>query len=109
MNWTVKATVTRSEGQFASLMIMRAALEAIAPMLGQGKDAWQPMDTAPRTGRILGVVEGCVRFIYWGKTSHVPIYGWNLGDQGVEDCELCEPTHWMPVPNPPKPQPPEAK
>jgi hypothetical protein len=64
---------------------------------------WQPIETCQPDGRrVLGVVDGAVRFIYWGKTSHVPIYGWNVCDQGAEDCELCEPTHWMPLPEPPK-------
>lgn len=63
---------------------------------------WQPIETAPKDGtRLIGFVDGLVRFIYHGKTSHVPIYGWNLGDQGAEDCELCKPSHWMPLPEPP--------
>lgn len=61
--------------------------------------AWQPIETAPRVAtRILGLVEGVPRFICYGKTSHVPMYGWILTDQGPEDCELCEPTLWMPLP-----------
>jgi hypothetical protein len=64
---------------------------------------WQPIDTAPKEGPfpMLGIVDGSVRLIYFGKTSHVPLYGWNLADQGPEDCELCSPTHWMPLPEPP--------
>ena len=61
---------------------------------------WRPIETAPRdAGMLLGVVDNAVRFISWSKTSHVPLYGWNLADQGVEDFELCEPTHWMPLPD----------
>jgi hypothetical protein len=52
---------------------------------------------------VLGVVEGDVHFIRYGKTSHVPLYGWNVCDQGPEDCDLVEPTHWMPLPKPPPP------
>jgi hypothetical protein len=63
---------------------------------------WQPIETAPKDClQKLGFVDGRVRFIYWGKTSHVPLYGWNVADQGVENCELCEPSHWMPLPEPP--------
>lgn len=62
---------------------------------------WQPIETAPRERRILAVVDGLVRFVVWGKTSHVPMFGWCLVDQGAEDSELCEPTHWMPLPAPP--------
>ena len=50
------------------------------------------------------VVDGHVRFVAWGKTSHVPIYGWCLADQGVEDFDLCDPECWMPLPASPVPQ-----
>ena len=67
---------------------------------------WQPIETAPRGPHsgppYLGVVNGEVRLIRWGKTSHIPMYGWCLADQGVEDFDLCEPTHWQPLPAPPK-------
>lgn len=63
---------------------------------------WQPIETAPMDTHILGVVDGDVRMIRWGKTSHLPIYGFCLADQGVEEFDLCEPTHWMPLPPPPE-------
>jgi len=66
---------------------------------------WQPIETAPRERFLLGWVDGCVRLIRWGKTSHVPMYGWNLADQGPENFDLCEPTHWMPLPPAPDAQP----
>lgn len=60
---------------------------------------WQPIETAPRTGKpFLAVYGGQVRVVQWGKTSHVPIYGFCLADQGVEDFDICDPTHWMPMP-----------
>lgn len=60
---------------------------------------WQPIESAPKVvGRIMGAVDGRARFICWGKASHVPMYGWVLTDQGPEDCDLCDPTHWMPLP-----------
>lgn len=67
-------------------------------------------ETAPKDGTaFLGIVEGRVRVIRWGKTSHVPLYGFCLADQGVEDFDICEPTHWMPLPLPPRaPEPYEA-
>lgn len=34
------------------------------------------------------------RITWWGKASHVPIYGWCFG-QG-ENVDLWEPTHWQP-------------
>ena len=65
-------------------------------------EQWQAIDTLPvgTVGdRVLAVVDGRVRIIAWGKTSHVPLWGWCLADQGVEDFDLCEPTLWMPLPS----------
>ncbi len=71
-------------------------------MSAPDENGWMPIESAPIVpGRKLGWVDGTVRFIYYGKTSHVPIYGWNTCDEGAEDCELCEPTHWQPLPKPP--------
>jgi len=65
--------------------------------------AWQPIETAPRDGtRFLTVVDGEVRVAAWGKTSHVPIYGFCLADQGVEDFDVCTLSLWMPLPEAPK-------
>lgn len=61
----------------------------------------QPMHTAPLCSVILGVVDEEVRLIRWGKTSHIHIFGWCLADQGAEDFDICHPTHWMPLPEPP--------
>lgn len=65
--------------------------------------------TAPTDGtRFLAVVAGSdeddlrVRVVQWGKTSHVPMRGHCLADQGAEDFDLCEPLYWMPLPEPPK-------
>ncbi len=62
---------------------------------------WQPMESAPKDRRILGAVSGQTRVILWGKTSHVPMYGFCLADQGPENFDLCKPTHWQPLPPPP--------
>ncbi len=64
---------------------------------------WQPTETAPKHVRLLAVVEDSVRIVMWGKTSHVPLYGWCVADQGVEDFDLCKPKCWMPLPLPPSP------
>ena len=64
---------------------------------------WKPIETAPKDGtRIIALVDGSQRIVAWTKTSHVPLYGWCLVDQGAEDCELCSPTYWMPLPDDPK-------
>lgn len=66
---------------------------------------WQPIETAPRDGTDIIVWDGEVRTVtLWGKVSHVPIFGF-LGVWGsdIEDVDLMnpQPTHWMPMPNPP--------
>ena len=58
---------------------------------------------APRDGsRFLAVVDGEWRFVAYGKVSHVPIYGYVLVDQGAEEAELCEFTHWCLLPELPQ-------
>jgi hypothetical protein len=102
----------------AGEQLLEAAAEALAIAKGEQPAArvhmqghsyvpdqrWQAMETAPKNGRhFLAVVEGKVRIVAFGKTSHIPLYGWNLADQGAEEWELCQPTHWMPLPEPPSP------
>jgi hypothetical protein len=65
---------------------------------------WQDISTAPRDGTyFIGLVDGVEREVVYGKTSHVPIYGFCLADQDMEDFDLCEPTAWRPA-EPPSPQ-----
>jgi hypothetical protein len=60
---------------------------------------WYP----PKSGKkFLAVVDQEIRFVAFGKTSHVPIQGFCLTDQGVEEFDLCEFTHWMPLPDLPE-------
>lgn len=61
---------------------------------------WKEMQDAPKDGTpLLAVVCGRVRVIQWGKTSHVPLYGWNLADQGPENFDLCKPEKWTHFPD----------
>lgn len=68
---------------------------------------WQTIDSAPKDGtRIIGRRSYAERFsgvlryethkTFWGKTSHIPMYGWNYGTD-VENLNLWEPTHWRPL------------
>jgi len=66
---------------------------------------WQPIDTAPRDGSRFvgwGKVGFCTppsygkRVTWYGKTSHVPLYGWCHG-RNIEDIDLWEPTRWLPI------------
>jgi len=68
----------------------------------ENDNEWLPIESAPKDGtHLLAIVDGDVRRIAWGKTSHIPIIGFCLADQGAEDFDLCDPTHWRPLPVPP--------
>lgn len=65
---------------------------------------WQGIESAPRNGtRIIGRTTKADRWTgklkyskrqtWWGKTSHVPLYGWCVGTD-IEDIDLWQPTHW---------------
>lgn len=73
---------------------------------------WQPIETAPQDcSRILGrrtevdrwtgKLRYQKRITWWAKTSHLPLVGWNYG-RDVENHNLWEPTHWRPLPSPPR-------
>jgi hypothetical protein len=83
----------------------RLLLHKAAAALREPADGWLPIESAPKNKTVLGVVDGETRLIRWCKTSHAPIYGWNIADQGVEDFELCHPTVWRYRPPPPKAAP----
>jgi hypothetical protein len=73
---------------------------------------WQPIDTAPKDGtpilaygpeycgnkNITAVLE------WYAFTPRIGGGMWNaVGASGYEcECDLQEPTHWMPLPEPPK-------
>jgi hypothetical protein len=57
---------------------------------------WQPIETAPKDGtRFIGWMraENKKRITWYGKASHVPIYGWCHG-RDVEDIDMWNPTYW---------------
>jgi len=64
---------------------------------------WQDISTAPKDGtRFMGRDRNGVggvcyrkRITWYGKTSHVPLYGWCHGK--VEDTNLWNPTAWKPL------------
>ena len=70
------------------------------------KTAWEAIKTAPKDGthiigrriRCVDRYTGTLRYVthktFWGKTSHVQLYGWNYG----RDVENMKPTHWKPIP-----------
>ena len=56
--------------------------------------AWQPIETAPRDGEILGFWPGGCTVIQW----FVPSYCWV--DEAGDITGIF--THWMPLPEPPQ-------
>lgn len=58
--------------------------------------AWQDISSAPRDGTHFTGRKGTRKLrTWWGKTSHVPLYGWCHG-RDVENIDLWQPTHWKP-------------
>ncbi|MDW9866748.1 hypothetical protein [Sinorhizobium meliloti] len=95
----VKSIVGDPPKPMSTMEIMLAIGQAVAGE--RERDRWQPMETAPKHGRFLAVVDGEVCVVSCGKTSHLPIEGFCLADQGPEDFDLCKPTVWQPLPEPP--------
>lgn len=64
------------------------------------KRAWQPIETAPKEGGI---------FLLW-EPGGVPYIGyesiqskqWTECSNSYHPLRVCNPTHWMPLPEPPK-------
>lgn len=63
---------------------------------------WQKIETAPKDGTwFRGKCHDLEHDTQWGKTSHVPLYGWCYfgGDHGdVENITLWQPIEWQPLP-----------
>jgi hypothetical protein len=72
-----------------------------------GAMTWQPIETAPKDGtrfigrrsyadRYTGALRYEKRRTWFGKTSHIPLYGWCHG-RDVENIDLWQTTHWKPL------------
>ena len=82
----------RTPDSFARI---RAALEAAE------RAAWRPIEEAPKDGtKFLGACDDMVVITWFGKTSHVPLYGWCWSNGGPEDVDLWEPDVFRPLPAP---------
>lgn len=59
---------------------------------------WQPIETAPKDGSWFVGRHGYLeRATQWGKTSHVPLYGWchvTAWNGGDPEYDLWEPLEW---------------
>ena len=66
---------------------------------------WQPISTAPKDGTRILVWNGSyASAVVYAHNLYKNEDGWWLEDDGEQwDAFLySEPTHWMPMPNPPK-------
>lgn len=72
--------------------------------------AWQPISTAPKDGTwILAIIAGFWEMnipyipdvVSWNDESG----GWNFCEEEGEIDKDWKPTHWMPLPEPPKDTP----
>ena len=63
------------------------------------RDDWKPIETAPKDGTWFWGLRGILaQRTQWGKTSHVPLYGWCYvrdPDRDDPDYDLWQPTHWQ--------------
>ena len=58
---------------------------------------WQPIKTAPYNDEVLLCIEG--KWVTTGSKTRGIGWLWNMIDEEDDDSE---PTHWMPLPAPPK-------
>jgi len=63
---------------------------------------WRDIGTAPKDRPLLGYADGVMAVVEWHEWQVGKGY-WNLTETGsfAEDGEW-NPTHWMPLPEPPK-------
>ena len=88
----------RTDAAAKRALLQRIGAEYPTQEGGMTDTGWRPIETAPRDRPILAVVDGATRVVRWGKTSHIPLYGWCLADQGAEEFDLCHPKLWQPLP-----------
>lgn len=82
----------------------KAVHEALSDAIRSGVTRWRPIEDAdcvsgrPFVG--MDTETGEMRLTWWGKTSHIPLYGWCHGDD-PENIDLWSPTIVLPIPPPP--------
>lgn len=59
---------------------------------------WHPISSAPKYEHVIvRGIDGIERQSYWGKVSHIPVFGWlDFSDNDPENTDLLkpEPTEW---------------
>jgi hypothetical protein len=101
----VEVVVPTVTVRHAEPCIGQSADEAMEPEGAPARAAeWQPIETAPRGRRVLALMkpeplasEGEIAWAYWTTVEDEPFEPegmWTYDHTG----ELCEPTHWLPLP-----------
>jgi hypothetical protein len=97
--------------QFASTRVMerRVAIEEFTPIIAAvlndaiGKQGWQPIDSAPKDGTRIHVWWGRCVETFWVRRDD-PNPKWSF--EGWQPPQMIatkgQPTHWRPLPAPPK-------
>ena len=91
----VALTLPKASGRETTLLFAQAAFTAV--MQSKEVPQWQPIETAPKpSGRVLLAAEGRTCYGHWYRTYERWEYdGYDFGNP------KSQPTHWMPLPNPP--------
>lgn len=63
---------------------------------------WQPIETAPKDGTpIIGAIRGSVAYVCWFQED-AWVFWESDGRPNLPVRMAFSPTHWMPLPEPPK-------
>lgn len=79
---------------------------------GEAERGWRPIETAPKDGTRILLIKvgwdtyegrlGHTNYVWWGVIGYWS-EEWGNWNDGVEPSGLADPTHWMPLPEPPTP------
>lgn len=87
------------DGSSAARLKIGAALAA----LGRLESPWRPISEAPRDGtRILSWDGKAQNIAFWGRSNPINRAAWIGGHCRIDHID--QPTHFMPLPQPPKDQ-----
>lgn len=69
---------------------------------GEEMSEWQPIETAPKDGtRIVLATSDTAYAGRWAESQYIGMW-WMSGDYVAAFSKMNPPTHWMPLPQPPK-------
>lgn len=65
-----------------------------------GMNDWRPIETAPSEGVDVLITDGHLMMV-----ARRYFKQWSITQGDYDVCANIEPTHWVPLPNPPEPEP----